>query len=844
MKLFYQISTHWDREWWLPFQGFRFKLVKMTEDMLTALESGALDTFTFDGQTVVLEDYLEIRPGERERLRALIEAGKLRVGPWYVMPDELLVSGESLVRNFLMGHAVAKSFGGEAWKYGYVNDVFGHIAQFPQILAGFGIKSAYLGRGVGRRDQNYTNFRWEAPDGTAVFAYKQCYATARRTMAKAESFDDALASFLAEGDATGCVIVNYTDDHACVDENTFRFQEAMHAFADKLEVTEGLHHIAEAVAPYADSLPVERGELIAAGEAPGAFRVVTSSISSWYPVKRDNDACEKRLFADVCPTLAAAKLRGIDTERGFFDLACRYLLKNQPHDSICGCSIDRVHEDMRYRTSQVLSLSDAITGDIRQAFGLRTVVGEDGKAAIFNPSPKPIDGVFTAEILLSQAWSGKFRDKAGYQVVPGFALTDASGAELPMQILSLTKNFRDERLPHGAACDRFVIAASGHLEPLGVTTFTLIPKKNARPALTTSPGVPEAENEFLRLIVENGHFTLLDKESGRTYRDLMRFTDDSDCGNGWFHETAYADGSVIVSDGAPTETAVICRGELQTKLRVTTHMHVPASADYAAGCRSADMVPLDIVTEAVITKGSREVEFTVIVNNTARDHRLRAEFPTGIAGDDWFASQAFTTVTRRRGVEPGSGSWVEPEPDEKNMSGIFGVRDEISSLAFVGGGGLHEGAVYPDGTLSATLLCCFGRSLHSGVPSDGAQLIGKHTFRFALTTEKSPAKLHEAMARVGELLPIQGTDAAGFSLLKLEGDVTASIVKPTENGRGIVLRVYNPADAAARYRVAPAFTFTKAYTANLLEEPCGLFDPAVEHTLRGHGIETIVFEVE
>ncbi|MBO5219508.1 MAG: glycoside hydrolase, partial [Clostridia bacterium] len=106
MKLFYQISTHWDREWWLPFQGFRFKLVKMTEGMLAALESGALDAFTFDGQTVVLEDYLEIRPGERERLHALIASGKLRVGPWYVMPDELLVSGESLVRNFLTGHAV------------------------------------------------------------------------------------------------------------------------------------------------------------------------------------------------------------------------------------------------------------------------------------------------------------------------------------------------------------------------------------------------------------------------------------------------------------------------------------------------------------------------------------------------------------------------------------------------------------------------------------------------------------------------------------------------------------------------------------------------------------------
>lgn len=844
MKIFYQISTHWDREWWLPFQGFRYKLVKMTDEMLTALESGALDVFTFDGQSVVLEDYLEIRPGECERVRTLIEAGKLRIGPWYVMPDELLVSGESIVRNFLTGHAIAKEFGGEAWKYGYVNDVFGHIAQFPQILHGFGIKGAYLGRGVGRREQDYTNFVWESPDGTSVFGYKQIYGHVYNVWNKAESAEAAFETLLSEGDHTDCILLNYTYDHIRADEKAESFCAAMRTLVQTADVTEGLHHIADAVAPFADSLPVEHGELISTGEAPDAFRLVTHSISSWYPVKRDNDACEKRLFGDVCPTLAIAKLRGIGSDRGFFDLACRYLLKNQPHDSICGCSIDRVHEDMRYRTSQVQSLSDAITGDIREALGMRTVVGEDGKAAILNPSPKPIDGIFTAELLLTQAWSGKFCDNTGYQTVPGFALIDESGTELPIQILSLTKNFRDERLPHSTACDRFIIAVCGHLEPLGVTTFTLIPKKNLRPNFTSAPGTPSAENEHLRLTVENGRFTLFDKESGRIYRNLARFTDDADCGNGWFHEPAYGDSGVILSDGALTETAVIRRGELKTTLRVTTHMLVPASADYARGTRSAEAVPFDIVTEATVTKGSHEVEFSVTVDNTARDHRLRVEFPTEISGDDWFASQAFTTVKRRRGANPDSGGWREPDPHEKNMSGMIGVRDDVSSLAFLSGGGLHEGAVYPDGTMSVTLLCCFGRSLHSGVPSEGAQLIGKHQFQFALSTEKSLSRLQEAMACVGVTLPMQGADTVGFSLMSLSGDVVTSIVKPAEDGHGIVLRIYNPTDAAAEYRIEPHFPFSGAYTANLLEERLERIEPESNRTLRAHGIETLIFSMK
>ena len=360
-----------------------------------------------------------------------------------------------------------------------------------------------------------------------------------------------------------------------------------------------------------------------------------------------------------------------------------------------------------------------------------------------------------------------------------------------MQILSLTKNFRDERPPNGATCDRFVIAVRGHLDPLGVTTFTLIPKKNLRPNLASAPGTPSAENEFLCLTAENGRFTLFDKESGRIYRNLARFTDDTDCGNGWFHETAYGNSGVILSDGVPTETAVILRGELQTTLRITTHMRVPSSADYAEGTRSVETVPLDIVTEATVTKGSREVEFSITVNNTARDHRLRVEFPTEIPGDDWFASQAFTTVTRRRGANPNSDGWREPDPHEKNTSGMIGVRDGVSSLAFLSGGGLHEGAVYPDGTISVTLLRCFGRSLHSSMPSEGAQLIGKHRFRFALSTEKSLSRLQEAMARVGVILPMQGADAAGFSLLSLSSDVVTSIVKPTEDGRGIVLKHKN-----------------------------------------------------
>ena len=109
-KVIYQLSTHWDREWYKPFQGFRYHLVEMIDGLIDALENNKITTFTFDGQTVVLEDYIEVRPENKDRLITLIASGRIKVGPWYVMPDELLVSGESIIENFLIGHKIAQQF--------------------------------------------------------------------------------------------------------------------------------------------------------------------------------------------------------------------------------------------------------------------------------------------------------------------------------------------------------------------------------------------------------------------------------------------------------------------------------------------------------------------------------------------------------------------------------------------------------------------------------------------------------------------------------------------------------------------------------------------------------------
>src|ERR1700739_2865098 len=165
-KLFFVVHTHWDREWYQPFQQMRARLVAMVDRMIPLVESGTLPHFHFDGQTGVLGDYLEIRPDNRRRLARLIASEKIAIGPWYVLADSFLVSGESLIRNLEIGMAIARRFG-RPLDVGYLPDQFGHIAQMPQILAGFGFTTAVLWRGVGA-DVNRNRFTWEALDGTSV----------------------------------------------------------------------------------------------------------------------------------------------------------------------------------------------------------------------------------------------------------------------------------------------------------------------------------------------------------------------------------------------------------------------------------------------------------------------------------------------------------------------------------------------------------------------------------------------------------------------------------------------------------------------------------------------------
>ena len=161
--------THWDREWYSPYQTFRLRLVDLLDQLLPQLEGDpSYAHFLLDGQMAVVDDYLAVRPEAEPRLRALAATGRMAMGPWYALPDEFLVSGETLVRNLQRGLRVASRFGG-AMDVGYLPDMFGHVAQMPQLLRLFGYEHAVVWRGVPSAVDR-SGFWWTAPDGSTVRA--------------------------------------------------------------------------------------------------------------------------------------------------------------------------------------------------------------------------------------------------------------------------------------------------------------------------------------------------------------------------------------------------------------------------------------------------------------------------------------------------------------------------------------------------------------------------------------------------------------------------------------------------------------------------------------------------
>jgi mannosylglycerate hydrolase len=437
--------THWDREWYLPFQLFRLKLVHLVDGLLEILEKDRdFKHFMLDGQTIVLDDYLHMRPENELILRQHIRTGRILIGPWHILPDIFLVGPEAHIRNLLQGDLTARKFGPKMM-VGYMPDSFGHIGQFPQILCGFGIQVASLWRGV---LDGPAEFWWQAPNGSRVLmAYLRFgYGNGADLPAgNLERFAHLLAekgADLSDVSATSELLIMYGTDHMEPPPNT---SEAINYADEMLPNTHVLHStLPQYIAAIQASINKNKIELpTIVGELRDCKRMhlLPGVLSTRMWIKQRNHACETILLRWAEPfsiwqeSVTGPQSTILNQKSGILHQTWRLLMENHPHDSICGCSIDQVHEEMKVRFDQVEQVGEEISRQSLASIASRinTVISLPGfenrqryngeyllSIVIFNPLSTSSKGVVPSD----------------FELPPGiteFELVDENGVSVPFQ---------------------------------------------------------------------------------------------------------------------------------------------------------------------------------------------------------------------------------------------------------------------------------------------------------------------------------------------------------------------------------------------------------------------------
>jgi alpha-mannosidase len=781
--------THWDREWYEPFEAYRVRLVKMVDRLIEVLEGDAgFRHFHFDGQTAAIEDYLEVYPEDLPDVAKLVADGRLAVGPWRILMDEFLCSPETIVRNLRQGLAMTERLGG-ATTLGYIPDSFGHIGQMPQILALAGMTDACVWRGVPFAVDR-TAFWWEAPDGTRL---RTLYlATSYSNGATLpETFEELmvrckriLADLAPFSPGSVALAMNGTD-HRGAEEHLPRLFAEANARQDEIEIRLG--SMAEYVreAPR-DDLPQWRGEMRSSARA----NLLMGVLSARMPLKIGEFMASTMLERYAEPLSAIA---GTDPGR-LLDGAWKGMVENSAHDSVCGCGVDAVADQVAHRYAYAVRVADLVARDALEALAARIDVSDlEGEAALlFNPSPLPREGV--CEVTLSLPCAPEhvaFRAPDGTlhpaqplevtpQVVVDMKMRATELARLvptihsrmigPLYINGLTVEGNEidldlgavpvgqldvevakrevESLVHSQPRARFHIRATG--PPIvrtligtgsvgGLGWTTLVPEEaELSPSPSVRASATELSNEHLQVRVNpDGTVDLTHRSTGARFTGALALRDGGDAGDEYTYSPPERD--LIIDAPAEVAVTVVADGPLEARVRVETRRKLPASLAPGRRSRGRRTVWMPITISYALRAGEPFLRADVVLTNLADDHRLRIHVPLGFRAERSFGDAPFWV--QERGLESEGAGHEHPLPTFPARRFVDASDGEIGLAVLLAG--TPEFELLDGSEIAVTLLRSVGwlsrqdlrfRSgpAGPGFEAPGAQLKGEHRYSLAL----------------------------------------------------------------------------------------------------------------
>src|SRR5437016_619916 len=810
--------THWDREWYLPRAAFQARLLPALDDLIERLQTDAgYKSFLLDGQTVLVADYLNARPERKADLQSLVKTGRLQVGPWYVLADELIPSGEALVRNLLLGAADADQLGGRLDVL-YSPDAFGHPAAWPTLAREFGIRCGVVWRGLGGEPgQERDLYRWRGPDGRDVLVWHlppAGYEVGAALPAAADVLAEAWAAIrpvLVERETAKHIPVFLGADHHAAHPAVSRLRDLLaelepgSAFRVS-RLDEFLQLVGEGVKP-----PPLDGELRWSYRYAWTLQGVHATRA---PLKRRATAAELCLERLAEPLAALARRAGGRDRRPLLELAWRTLVRCQFHDAIAGCTSDDVARAVAGRLTSVEALAgDVVRGAVLDLVrhdpdAARERAGDPAPALVlWNPAARPRGGVvvvdatlFRRDVLVGPPSGRVPRQGQGYRP---FGLAGPDGRPIALQLLDRRPGH--ERLdaarhyPDQDEVDWVRVALRLPAVPgLGVRCAALTPGAT-RPDRGGEGAVVKGRslvNHWIEIVLEpTGALALHDRRTGERFFDVLRLEDGGDAGDTYSYCPPVRDR--IVRAAGPIRVRRLAAGPLVASLEATFEMRAGR---------------IDVRLVVMLHADSPVVRCILDIDNQATWHRLRARVPTQLADVSALAGAPFGSVARPPVVVRAADYPLETPVPTAPAQRFVAAADGRPGLALLGPG-FFEYEWTRRGDLVLTLLRSVGelsrgdlptRPGHAGWPTATplAQCLGTSRVELAI------APVSQTDVERGDMIPALWEDVflpvRGFWLrdarevvpapidIALEGTgLVVSAVKPAQQGSPLVLRCYN-----------------------------------------------------
>jgi alpha-mannosidase len=865
--------SHWDREWYMPFEKHRVLLVELMDTLITLFETDReFQSFHLDGQTIVLEDYLQIRPEKKAVLARMVQEGKLIIGPWYILQDEFLTSSEANIRNLLIGHQDAREYG-TICKLGYFPDSFGNMGQAPQILLQAGMDTAVFGRGVkpvgfnneakGDYESAFSEMKWRSPDGSTVLGilfanwYHNGMEIPTNPDEAAEYWERRLKAAERFASTPHLLFMNGCDHQPVQTNLSAALQTARDLYPDVAFIHSNFNdYIASVKEHLPENLSVIQGEL-RSQRTDGWWTLVNTASARVY-MKQKNQQVQAYLEKVAEPMATFAHWLGHAYPNHLFTYAWKTLMQNHPHDSICGCSVDEVHREMMTRFDKSLQVAEQIATDSMQA-----IIGQiDTQAAyettaipftVFNTTGWDRSGVISIDvdvkrIALGGANRSKFVEELKALSLAGYTIMNANGEKLAAEIEDRGVTFGYElpkdkfRQPYMARTVRVHFLAQG-VAAIGYSTFAL--RRDLSDVAAVPSGIPtdarRMENEFLAVHIANdGTYDIVDKRNGMVFTGLGAYENVGDIGNEYIFKSPEGD-IPLTTHGLPAHIYVEEKTSYHSVVAIVHQWKVPVSADERLNQeiqefvpflerkaqRSKETVTLTMTTRLTLERGVPLLKVKTSLKNEAKDHRVRVLFPTDILADAHYVDSIFEIA--QRATVPAS-EWTNPS-NCQHQQAFVNVRKDTHGLT-VYNLGLNEYEVLRDdrGTIAVTLLRAVQELGDWGVfPTPEAQSLGDHEFEYGiiphgakLDAERSFAAAYQAQVPWTALqTPLQsGILPVEHQFIRWSGEGLAlSAIKMNDASDAFIMRWFNMMNQPANLQIEQVYgSHGTLYVSNVLEE--------------------------